>query len=81
MYFLGAIVVVYNLVVMSFKLIKRIFSIIVLYLTAPVYVARMVDDGGVKFKEWKNSGYSYTAYFEGVTVDVYFSVNSNFCFI
>ena len=53
-YILGAGIVLYNLIVIVIRLIKRIFNIIILYLTGPLYVARMVDDGGVKFKEWKN---------------------------
>ena len=40
--------------IMAFRLVKRIFNVIILYITGPIYVARMVDDGGVKFKEWKN---------------------------
>lgn len=57
-YLLGGGVVLYNLIVMVLKLVKRIFMVIILYITAPVYVARMVDDGGVKFKEWKNKALS-----------------------
>jgi len=57
-YLLGSGVVLYNLLLMVFRLVKRIFNIIILYLTAPVYVAKMVDDGGVKFKEWKNNAVS-----------------------
>lgn len=53
-YFLGATVVLYNLVLMTFRVVKRIFNVIILYVTGPIYVARMVDDGGFKFKEWKN---------------------------
>lgn len=57
-YLLGGGVVLYNLIIIVLKLIKRIFTVIILYLTAPVYVAKMVDDGGVKFKEWKNKALS-----------------------
>ena len=57
-YLLGGGVVLFNLISIVFKLVKRIFMIIILYLTAPVYVARMVDDGGVKFREWKNKTFS-----------------------
>ncbi len=53
-YLLGGGVIVFNLVVIVLKLIKRIFNIIVLYLVAPFYIARMVDDGGSKLREWKN---------------------------
>lgn len=53
-YLLGGGVVLFNIVVLSFRLVKRLFNIVVLYLIGPVYVAKMVDDGGVKFKEWKN---------------------------
>ena len=53
-YVLGAGIVLYNLVLIVIKLLKRIFNIIIMYITGPLYVARMVDDGGVKFKEWKN---------------------------
>lgn len=53
-YVLGAGIVLYNLVVIVIRLVKRIFNIIIMYITGPLYVARMVDDGGVKFKEWKN---------------------------
>lgn len=53
-YFLGAAVVLYNIVLMTFRVVKRIFNVVILYITGPIYVARMVDDGGVKFKEWKN---------------------------
>ncbi len=51
---LGGGLVLYNVVVLAIKLVKRIFNVIILYLLAPIYVAKMVDDGGVKFKEWKN---------------------------
>lgn len=51
---LGGGVVLYNVVVLAIKLVKRIFNVIILYLLAPIYVAKMVDDGGVKFKELKN---------------------------
>ncbi len=54
LYLLGGTVVLYNLIVMVLRLVRRIFMVIILYITAPVYVARMVDDGGAKFKEWKN---------------------------
>jgi len=57
-YLLGGGVVLYNLIIIVLKLVKRIFMIIILYLTAPVYVARMADDGGVKFREWKNKALS-----------------------
>lgn len=51
---LGGGVVLYNVVVLAIKLVKRIFNVIILYLLAPIYVAKMVDDGGAKFKELKN---------------------------
>lgn len=54
-FLLGGGVVLFNLIVMAFNLIKRLFKIIILYVLGPIYVARMVDDGGVKFKEWKNN--------------------------
>ena len=53
-YILGAGIILYDLVVIVIRLVKRIFNIIILYLTGPLYVARMADDGGAKFKEWKN---------------------------
>lgn len=53
-YILGGGFVLFNLIVMVLKLVKRIFMIIILYITAPVYVSKMVEDGGNKFKEWKN---------------------------
>lgn len=67
-FLLGGGVVLFNLIVMIFKLIKRIFTVIILYLTAPVYVARMVDDGGVKFKEWKNKALSELISIVGTTI-------------
>ena len=53
-YLLGAGLILYNLVVIVLRLVKRIFSVIVMYLVAPVYVAKMVEDGGAKLREWKN---------------------------
>lgn len=53
-YLLGGGFVLYNVVVIALNLVKRIFNVIVLYLIGPIYVAKMVDDGGLKFKEWKN---------------------------
>lgn len=53
-YLLGGGFVLYNLIVLVLRLVKRIFMVIILYLMAPIYVARMVDDGGNKFREWKN---------------------------
>ena len=57
-FLLGGGVVIFNLVVMVFHLIKRLFKVVILYLLGPIYVARMVDDGGIKFKEWKNNAVS-----------------------
>ena len=51
---LGGGVVLYNVVVLALRLVKRLFNVIVLYLIGPIYVAKMVDDGGTKFREWKN---------------------------
>ena len=53
-YLLGVGLVLYNLVIIVLRLVRRIFNVIIMYLLAPLYVSRMVDDGGVKFKEWKN---------------------------
>lgn len=55
---LGGGLVLYNLVVLVLRLVKRIFMVIILYLLAPIYVAKMVDDGGNKFREWKNKALS-----------------------
>ena len=57
-FLLGGGVVLFNLVVMAFNLIKRLFKIIILYVLGPIYIAKMVDDGGIKFKEWKNDALS-----------------------
>lgn len=57
-FLLGGGVILFNLVVMVFHLIKRLFRVVILYILGPIYVARMVDDGGVKFKEWKNDALS-----------------------
>ncbi len=57
-YLLGGGVILYNLIVIAFGLVKRIFMILILYIVAPVYAAKMVDDGGAKFKEWKNKALS-----------------------
>lgn len=57
-YLLGGGVVLYNLVLIVFGLVKRIFNVIILYIMAPIYAAKMVDDGGSKFKEWKNKALS-----------------------
>ena len=67
-YLLGGILVLYNLVVIAIQLIKRIFNIIILYLVAPLYVARMVDDGGNKFREWKNKALSQLISIVGTVV-------------
>ena len=57
-FLIGGGVVLYNIIVIAFRLVKRLFNVIVLYLLGPIYVAKMVDDGGVKFKEWKNKALS-----------------------
>jgi len=57
-FLLGGGIILYNVIVIAFRLVKRIFNVIVLYLIGPVYVAKMVDDGGVKFREWKNKALS-----------------------
>lgn len=67
-FLLGGGVILFNLVLMTYNLIKRIFNVIVLYITAPVYVARMVDDGGSKFKEWKNRALSELVSIVGTTI-------------
>ena len=53
-YLLGAGIVLYNLIVIVIRLVKRIFNTIILYIMGPLYISRMVDDGGTKFREWKN---------------------------
>jgi hypothetical protein len=57
-YLLGGGVILYNVIVIALRLVKRLFNVVVLYLIGPIYVAKMVDDGGVKFKEWKNKALS-----------------------
>lgn len=57
-YLLGGGVVLYNLILIVFSLVKRIFMILILYILAPIYAAKMVDDGGNKFREWKNKALS-----------------------
>lgn len=53
-YILGMGVVLYNLIIVVVKLVKRIFMLLIMYLLAPIYISKMVDDGGNKFREWKN---------------------------
>ena len=67
-YLLCAGLVLYNLIIIVLKLLKRIFNVIIMYLLAPIYVARMVDDGGVKFKEWKNKIFAELLSIVGTTV-------------
>ena len=67
-FLLGGGVVLFNLIVMVFNLIKRLFKVIILYVLGPIYVARMVDDGGVKFKEWKNDAVSQLVSIIGAVV-------------
>ena len=57
-FLIGGGIVLYNVIVIAFRLVKRLFNVIVLYLLGPIYVAKMVDDGGIKFKEWKNKALS-----------------------
>lgn len=57
-YLIGGGIVLYNLIVVVFSLVKRIFMILILYILAPIYAAKMVDDGGNKFREWKNKALS-----------------------
>lgn len=57
-YLIGGGIVLYNLIVIVFSLVKRIFMILILYILAPIYAAKMVDDGGNKFREWKNKALS-----------------------
>ena len=57
-FLIGGGIVLYNIIVIAFRLVKRLFNVIVLYLLGPIYIAKMVDDGGAKFKEWKNKALS-----------------------
>lgn len=54
LFFLGGGIVLYNLIIIVLRLVKRLFNVIILYILGPIYAAKMVDDGGVKFREWKN---------------------------
>ena len=67
-FLLGGGVVLYNVVVMAFRILKRIFNVVVLYLLGPLYVAKMVDDGGVKFREWKSKALSELVSIVGTVV-------------
>jgi hypothetical protein len=67
-FLIGGGLVTYNVVVLAIKLIKRLFNVVVLYLLGPVYVAKMVDDGGIKFREWKNKAVAELVSIVGMVV-------------
>lgn len=50
----GGAFIAWNLFSMVIDLVKRVFNIIILYVTAPFEIARMVSDDGIRFKKWKD---------------------------
>ena len=46
--------VLYNLACMVIDIVKRIFNIIILYVSAPFSISKMVMDDGRSFREWQN---------------------------
>ena len=57
-YFLGYASIIFMMIVMIaclFTFIKRIFDVIILYITSPYFVSTIVLDDGEKFKKWRES--------------------------
>ena len=57
-YLLGFASIIFMMIVMIaclFTFIKRIFDVIILYITSPYFVSTIVLDDGEKFKKWRES--------------------------
>ncbi len=57
-YILGYASIIFMMIVMIaclFTFIKRIFDVIILYITSPYFVSTIVLDDGEKFKKWRES--------------------------
>ena len=50
---LGGAFVLYNLGVIVFEMVKRLFNIVILYVASPMAISKMVLDDGKSFKEWQ----------------------------
>lgn len=51
---LGGAFVLYNLALIVFDMVKRLFNIVILYVASPFAVSKMVLDDGKSFKEWQS---------------------------
>lgn len=51
---LSSLFIVLMLALASFNFVTRIFDLILLYLTVPLFIASVPLDGGEKFKEWRS---------------------------
>ena len=51
---LGGVFVLYNLGMIVFELVKRLFNIVILYVASPFSISKMVLDDGKSFREWQS---------------------------
>ena len=51
---LGGVFVLYNLGMIVFELVKRLFNIVILYIASPFSISKMVLDDGKSFREWQS---------------------------